>query len=179
MRKNSFDKMCKVYYEKIYRYVWVSTNSKEKAEDITQEVFLIAYEKGQDFLNHEKPLAFLYTTARNLVHESYRENKKCMVAEIHENAIVSQEEDLAEYICNQEDKEIEIEPYAKEIIKNLSEDKQRLYQLYYVEHKSMREIAKEIGINEVTLRMRYVRLRKEIKINVKNLLPFTTDYIYK
>lgn len=169
MRKNRFDKMCELYYEKVYRYVWVSTNSKERAEDITQEVFLIAYQKGQDFLEHEKPLAFLYTTARNLVYESYREDKKCMVMEIHENAMVSQDEDLTEYICNQADKEIEVEPYVKEIIKSLPKDKQKLYQLYYAEHKSMREIAKEIGVSEVTLRMRYVRLRKEIKARVKNM----------
>ena len=46
----------------------LSTNSKEQAQDITQEIFLIAYEKGKDFLEHEKTLAFLYTTARNLVY---------------------------------------------------------------------------------------------------------------
>lgn len=169
MTKNKFDKMCEAYYEKVYRYVWVSTGSKEQACDITQEVFLIAYEKGQDFLKHEKPLAFLYTTARNLIYELHRENKKCIAMEIHESALVSQEEDLAEYIHKQADKEIEVEPYAKEIIENLSEDKQKLYQLYYVEHKSMREIAKECKINEVTLRMRYVRLRKEIKARVKDM----------
>lgn len=169
MRKNRFDAMCQAHYEKVYRYVWVVTNSKEKAEDITQEVFLIAYEKRREFLKHEKPLAFLYTTARNLIYESYRENKKCVVMEIHENAMVSQEEDLAEYICDQEDKKIEVERYAEEIIKKLSEDKQKLYYLYYVEHKSMKEIAKMCGINEVTLRMRYVRLRKEIKSRVKDM----------
>ena len=135
MKKNKFDKMCEAYYEKVYRYVWVSTGSKEQACDITQEVFLIAYEKGQDFLKHEKPLAFLYTTARNLIYELHRENKKCIAMEIHESALVSQEEDLAEYIHKQADKEIEVEPYAKEIIENLSEDKQKLYQLYYVEQK--------------------------------------------
>lgn len=169
MQKNRFGKMCEIYYEKVYRYVWVSTNSKEQAEDITQEVFLIAYEKGKDFLEHEKPLAFLYTTARNLVYEAYRENKKCMSMEIHENAIISQEEDLAEYLCNQAEQEIEVEPYAREIIEKLSKDKQKLYRLYYVEHKSMREIAKEYKTNEVTIRMRYVRLRKEIKACVKKL----------
>lgn len=169
MRKNRFDKMCEIYYEKVFRYVWVATSSKERAEDITQEVFLIAYEKGQTFLKHEKPLAFLYTTARNLVHESYRENKKYMAMEIQENTMVSKEEDLAEYIFNQQDRAVEVEPYAEEIIKNLTEDKQKLYRLYYVEHKSMREIAKEYGTNEVTLRMRYVRLRKEIKARVKEM----------
>lgn len=49
VRKNRFDKMCEIYYEKVFRYVWVATSSKERAEDITQEVFLIAYEKGQTF----------------------------------------------------------------------------------------------------------------------------------
>ena len=46
------------------------------AEDLTQEVFLIAWQKGEDFMKHEKPEAFLYKTAKIKVLETLREEKR-------------------------------------------------------------------------------------------------------
>jgi len=51
------------------------TGSKESTEDLIQEVFIAAYEKGEAFLRHEKPAAFLYKTARNMT-VTYLKNLK-------------------------------------------------------------------------------------------------------
>lgn len=170
MKKRQFEELCQAYYEKIYQYVWVSTKNKEQTEDIVQDVFVIAYQKGNDFLQHEKPLAFLYTTARNLVYESFRQQNKCIPMEIFEHTLVSPEEDVVEYIWKKENQNVNVEPYAREIIRSLSEEKQQLYTLYYVEHKTMKEIARLYHTSEVTIRMRYVRLRKEIKTLAKKIV---------
>ena len=49
----------------------------------------------------------------------------------------------------------------------LTEDKKKLYIMYYIKNKTMEEIAKELGISYSAVRMRYVRLRKEIKALVQ------------
>jgi len=62
----SFEELCKENYGRIFKYIFSITKNKEATEDLIQEVFTIAYEKGRIFLNHEKPAGFLYKTARNI-----------------------------------------------------------------------------------------------------------------
>ena len=71
-----FEDLCRETYPKIYNYILARTKSREISEDITQEVFLIAYRKGDDFLSHENPMAFLYVSAKNLLFEHFREKAK-------------------------------------------------------------------------------------------------------
>ena len=70
-----FEEICRENYARIYNYILAKTGKKEAAEDIAQDVFLIALRKGDAFLHHEKPVAFLYVTARNLILEYYKKTK--------------------------------------------------------------------------------------------------------
>lgn len=58
-------------YDKIYRYCYIRVNSREKAEDLTQETFLRFLEKPQ-YHNKNKDLQYLYTIAGNLCIDEYR-----------------------------------------------------------------------------------------------------------
>lgn len=75
--------------------------------------------------------------------------------------------DLSTSIENSLNAEINEYEYITDIIDSLSDDKKRLYKMYYIEKKSMKEIAASEGIEYTALRMKYVRLRKEIKNKVK------------
>ncbi len=163
-----FDKICEQNYERIYKYVLGMTGNVETAKDITQEVFLIAYQKGNDFLKHEKPEAFLYKTAKNLIMANYRKGQREIFLEPDEN-MVGTGRDVFEEICRVKEDSIAIEWYREIILEQLSTTKRQLYNMYYIEGKSMKEIAGVLGFNEFTLRMRYVRLRREIKEQVKEL----------
>ena len=63
----TFEKICETQYSRIFKYILGMTGNQEDAKDLTQEVFFIAYQKGKEFERHEKPEAFLYMTAKNLV----------------------------------------------------------------------------------------------------------------
>ena len=58
-------------YDKIYRYCYFKTHMQQMAEDITQETFL-RYFSQTTYINRGKPLAYLYTIARNLCNDHYR-----------------------------------------------------------------------------------------------------------
>ena len=60
----SFKKICRQNYIRIYNYIYAMTREAFLAEDLTQEVFLIAWQKGEEFMKHEKPEAVLYKTAK-------------------------------------------------------------------------------------------------------------------
>ena len=76
-----FEEICRDNYARIHNYILAKTGNREAAEDITQDVFFIAWQKGETFLSHEKPIAFLYATAANLVLEYYKKTGKAAARE--------------------------------------------------------------------------------------------------
>lgn len=163
-----FEKICEECYPRIYRYLLGISGSRELAEELTQETFLIAYQKGKEFIHHEKPLAFLYKTAWNLAREQYRRQRREQPAELSDEQFPVGGDVFTE-LSEQHENSVDIEPYVKMIMDSLSEQQRILYQKYYGEHKSMREIAREIGLSEPAVRMKYVRLRREIRRRVNEL----------
>ena len=63
------------YYDNIYRYCYLHTQNRHTAEDLTQETFLKFLETS-NYQDRGKPLAFLYTIARNLCIDHIRQNSK-------------------------------------------------------------------------------------------------------
>lgn len=55
----------KLQYEKLLRYCYHKTKSKDLAEDIVQETFL-KFWQSHSYEDTGKELAYLYTIARNL-----------------------------------------------------------------------------------------------------------------
>lgn len=61
------------YYNNIYRYCYLHTQNRHTAEDLTQETFLKFLETS-NYQDRGKPLAFLYTIARNLCIDHIRQD---------------------------------------------------------------------------------------------------------
>lgn len=162
-----FEEVCRENYARIYNYILAKTGSKEAAEDITQDVFLIAYQKGDEFLEHEKPIAFLYVTAKNLVLESFRQREKEKLSE--EMEILSDSKDVFEEICRERAQRVDERQYQKQVLQKLTETEQQFYRKHYVEKKPMKAIAGEMGMSETAVRMKYVRLRKKVRGIVSDL----------
>ena len=162
-----FEDLCRETYPKIYNYILARTKSREISEDITQEVFLIAYRKGDDFLSHENPMAFLYVSAKNLLFEHFREKAK--LAPLEEWEIEDSRGDIFEQLRINHVRYIDEDIYFNRVLSSLSERERKLYELYYVLKKPMKAIAKELHLSEPALRMKYVRLRKKVRRIVADL----------
>lgn len=162
-----FEDICKENYSRIYNYILAKTQNIWAAEDITQEVFLIAYQNGKKFLKHEKPLAFLYSTAKNLVLEYFRETAK--ISPCDEIEKEGKSADLFEQICNEKYQLLDEGKYKDYVMRGLTQSELKLYNEYYTNKKAMKEIAGELGISETAVRMRYVRVRGKIRNIVAGL----------
>jgi len=77
--------------------------------------------------------------------------------------------DLCETLLMELDRKIDETAYTGQVIGNLNTNQHNLYRQRYVEGKSIKEIASEEGVSETAMRMRLVRLRKEIQDIVKKL----------
>jgi len=63
-------------YDKLYRYCYYRTGTREMAEDLTQEAFARFWEKGEG-----KDLGYLYTIARNLCIDESRKRRSLPLPE--------------------------------------------------------------------------------------------------
>ncbi|MGL5677818.1 MAG: RNA polymerase sigma factor, partial [Cellulosilyticaceae bacterium] len=61
-------------YDKIYKYCYFKVKIKEIAEDLTQETFL-KYFAQNAYISRGKPLAYLYTIAKNQCTDYFRKQQ--------------------------------------------------------------------------------------------------------
>lgn len=79
------------HYDAVYRYCYYRVREVALAQDLTGEVFVRMVEKLDTFRIHGRPLiAWLYTIARNLIADAYRQSNKAVHvpledAEVHGN----------------------------------------------------------------------------------------------
>jgi len=163
--KAFFDDLCMSYYEKVLRYLCSKLDCEAAARDCTQDVFLVALQKSTLLRQHPNPGGFLFQTAKNIAKKKKRESFQQMMLELdaEDTDIDDGIPDLSDYIQMVQDQQINEEDYIESVLSELSEEKRRLYTLYYLNKESMREIALLFGVEEAAMRMRFVRLRREIR----------------
>lgn len=165
-----FDDLCRKYYKDIYKYVSFSLKNNEVANDIVQDTFIVVYKNIEKVHRHKNIGGYIFKTAQNLIKNYKKEAYKRIIREVNFEDNVAEIEDYKSRIENSLNAEINEYEYIFDIINSLSEDKQRLYKKYYIEKMSMKDIAKSENGSYTALRMKYVRLRKEIKDKVKALV---------
>ena len=85
-----FKTLCQENYEQIFKYIMVMVYNKSVAEDIVQEVFIVAYEKRKTLFLYENKKAFLYKVSKNLTNEYIRKSKKYKIVELNHNNVVNE-----------------------------------------------------------------------------------------
>ena len=110
----------------------------------------------------------LYKTARNLT-LTYIKRQRKYEAEYLDEDIAAGDEDLYAYLSRQRDREIDETAYTAAVIGSLNDKQRALYTTRYVEGRPIREIARNADVSETAMRMRLVRLRRDIYQTVKDL----------
>ena len=59
-------------YDRIYKYLYFRLHDRHAAEDMTQEAFL-RFLGSRTYRDENRQLQYLYTTARNLCSQHYRD----------------------------------------------------------------------------------------------------------
>lgn len=162
-----FEDICKENYRRIYNYILAMTGNVDNAQDIVQDTFLIAYQKGSDFLKHENKTGFLYKTAHNLVMENSRKFQKEILP--GDDQLDLRDVDVFDKILKEHYDNVDEMKYKAYVLSGLNENEKYLYEEYYVKKRKMREISKDMLLSETALRMKYVRLRRKIKKAVGEL----------
>lgn len=142
------------FFDKIYRYVFFRVSHKETAEDLTEEVFIKAYESLPLLKNPKTFSAWLYQIAKNLIIDYYRKTKNIIVDDL---ANIPAEK-LVEYDILDETQVTLIR-----LIEKLPLEQQQVIKMRYLEELPYEVLSKSLGKSEVNIRVIQHRAIKKLK----------------
>lgn len=137
--------------KRVYRLAMVLMGNISDAEDVTQTVFLKAWEKKPDFRDSDHEIAWILTTTRNQckdIHKSFYRRKRTDLENAPEPQVILE---------TQMDSEI------WEALQSLTEKYRMVLYLYYYEGYSVRELSVILGRRESTLQTQLATGRKQMK----------------
>ncbi|HHU78280.1 MAG: RNA polymerase sigma factor [Caldicoprobacterales bacterium] len=77
---SAFEELIGLYEKKIYNYCLRMTNSREDAEDLTQEVFVRVYRNLNKFRGKSRLSTWIYRIAHNVCIDQYRRTKAVSIS---------------------------------------------------------------------------------------------------
>ncbi len=155
----AFETLYLRYLEKIYRYIYFRVGDEAQAEDMTEEVFVRAWEALPKFqLGKSRFTSWLYTIAHNLLVDHYRRRNPVSIS-ADDLARYADPSELPERIVGRKQ---EFEVLAKSIMQ-LDDLEQQVLLLRFVEGLSHREIAAIIGKSQTASRVIQHRALKALR----------------
>lgn len=151
---------CREYGKCLEKYCRVRLGeAADWADDCVQETFYIYYKKLLDGESVEKPKAFLYRTADNMIkrklHEHYKNASRTVPLDEARDEEAASADEAASLLDYDQLKEV--------LISVLGAEEQRLYQLKYEQGRSLKDIGEILNIPPATVANRTSRLRAKIK----------------
>ena len=137
--------------KRVYRLAMVLLGNISDAEDVTQTIFLKAWEKKPDFRDADHEIAWILTTTRNQckdIHKSFYRRKRADLENAPEPQVTLE---------TQMDSEI------WEALQSLAEKYRMVLYLYYYEGYSVRELSVILRRRESTLQTQLATGRKQMK----------------
>ena len=135
-------------YDKVYRYCYYRLGNVSRAEDITQETFL-RYLECDSYRDTGRPLAFLYTVARNLCIDELRKKNT---------------EQLPEEFPGENPENGILDSIAlRQALGELSERERELVLLRYVNEVPVSVLAKFYGISRYALYRETKKILKKLE----------------
>lgn len=157
------EELIKKYYDKILRYsMAISKNNREDALEITQEVFLV-FSKKYKSMNDDNIENWLLNVSRKKALEYYRKTQNDRMVISLEDSFTSAEDILSTLTKYYSVSDADIKMTIEAILRMLTEEEYTLFVKKFIEEKSQKEIAEELGVAVSTISTRTSRLRKKIE----------------
>lgn len=138
--KSAFVTLYERYQPPVFTYVYYRVDDQTLAEDLTAEVFVRMVSKLHTYRANSPLLAWLYTIARNLIADYYRQASR--VTPLNERFAMSQPDPSEE--AHRRIREAEL----RTALKRLSEEQRQVVVLKFIERRSNLQIASLLGKTE-------------------------------
>lgn len=152
-----FEKIYQSYSEKIFRLCMAYVNDRVEAQDLTQETFIIVWEKLDTFRNESSIGTWIYRIATNNCLKMIRKGK------VHKTA------ELPIHIMEKE-MPASLEPQIKLLYQFISElpEIERIIISLELEDLNQAEIALIVGLSATNVRVKIHRIKKKLTKKFKD-----------
>ena len=159
------------YRASVYALAYSKLGNFHDAEDVTQEVFLKAYQKLRTLKQWDRFLAWLYAITSNLCKDFSRSRSNRPDTEY----VADQKREHLEKRSMDSYHETEVYQSLHETLAALPEIHQQVLTLHYLGGMSYREIAQFLGISPHAIAMRLSRARSKLKTEILTMMKTSFD----
>lgn len=138
--KSAFVVLYERYQPPVFTYIYYRVDDLTLAEDLTAEVFVRLVAKIHTYRASSPLLAWLYTIARNLISDHYRQARR--ETPLFERTVMSTVDPTEEVHRHLRETEL------RAALKKLSEEQQQVVLLKFIERRSNAQIAALLGKTE-------------------------------
>ena len=154
----AFGRLYDIYADRIYRHIYYRTSNVEDARDLTQEVFVKAWQGLPKYKRTKTPfLGWLFTISHNRVIDYYRTKRD--YAYLNDEIVMENDkkgpEELAEAQFTQQQ--------VRRAILQLPEDQQQVILMSFIERFEYSEIAAALNKSEGNIRVIVHRALKRMR----------------
>ena len=145
-------------YDKIFRYLYFHLHDRHAAEDLTQETFL-RFLRSRTYHDEDRQLQYLYTIARNLSRQHYRDQAIIYTLEEQKDTLLSDyfEQPLLEQIS------------LGDALQKLSPEEKELLFLRYVNEVPVSVISGMYRISRFAVYRKLKNILKRIRLELEVL----------
>lgn len=170
---DAFRQLYERFIQKILNYLYRMTGSKDEADDLAQDTFVLAYRKIGDLKNPERFQSWIFRIAQNNVYQLYR-GKKVHVESIdqEESQELSDFQKLTTPLKSPEDAVLteELEQLITDVIQELPEKYRTVFILSAIEKLSYQEISNIVERSLASVKSDIHRARVIVRDRIKDYL---------
>jgi RNA polymerase sigma-70 factor, ECF subfamily len=156
------------YKESIYAHAYTFVHNFADAEDLTQEVFLKAYQQLRTLKRYDRFPAWLYAIASNLCKDFLRRQSRRPRSESFEAD--EEPKEIAE-LSMAAHRERVVHESLHDALKELPDMYQQVLTLHYLAGMKSREIAAFLGTSKNTIDQRLYRAKAQLKTEMLATMP--------
>ena len=153
------------YGQQVFVLVDRIVSCQEDAEELTQDVFLKAFQQLSSFKAESSFSTWIYRIATNVAISAVRKKKNDTIR-LDESVFLNLSESQVDEAL--EDESEEQLQRLQRAMEQLEADERALITLYYMEERPLMEVAFILGMTEGNAKVKLHRIRKKLYIFIKN-----------
>ena len=153
------------YSQQVFVLVDRIVSCQEEAEELTQDVFLKAFQQLSSFKAESSFSTWIYRIATNTALSAIRKRKNEVIR--LDDSVFANLSDTQVDEALEDDSEEQLQRLQR-AMDQLEADERALITLYYMEEKPLAEVAFIVGLTEANVKVKLHRIRKKLYLFIKN-----------
>ncbi len=163
--EQAFSELVEKYQKQIQALTWQKVGDFHIAQEITQDVFLKAFQNLSSLKHHSRFAGWLYVIADRKCKNWYRKRKLTFKSLEEVDPVELEEVYYSEYMTHQREETANRKRRAivQKLLSSLKESERTVVNLYYIAEMTCEEIGKFLGVSPNAVRTRLHRARERLK----------------